>query len=520
MEEATMKKVSSLTALGFMLAILFAIVLPARADDVDTRFRTLEEELTRLKVEQALVKSEQIELKKNALAAEGALPTFSYRAGNGLVIEAADKAWSIRMAMEAHMRINFQTGLSHAYRTNGEVMGRRFRPRFNFCVVNCFYEIEYSLDNDGFGTGNAKNATNTATGSILQRGIVWVHLEQVSPWLPTFYFGMDGPSSLNEYLQGSSSTGAQMDYDLLNRNSAVNTGRFGNGIGFNWDDKPLDAIGIPGRISRINLTMASVNEGDDGLSSHKDAGSNFTAFMQIQPFSQLQSKWLQGIGWSIGTWFCSVDGRANADNGCGTLNLRDNGDGGRQVLFSTGDLVGRGLTHVISPGFQWEVGPYRLRAAGVFVRYDVNGDRHDASPGVAQTRGTSWLIAHELFVWSPKGFLTGSAGTPGSVLFGTHFERNSVDCNAGGGQGGPGGTAAGCGGNGFGGFNRNVVLLREWDVWYFLMNQVSIGITWVWYDAKNMPAAARHNILGKDVADDTTKGGNWLDVNLNFRYRF
>ena len=30
-----MKKVCSLTALGFMLAIVFAAALPARADDVD-----------------------------------------------------------------------------------------------------------------------------------------------------------------------------------------------------------------------------------------------------------------------------------------------------------------------------------------------------------------------------------------------------------------------------------------------------------------------------------------------------
>jgi hypothetical protein len=433
-----------------------------------------------------------------------------------LVIAAADQAWSIRFAMESHMRMNFQTGLSHADRTNGEVMGRRFRPRFNFCVLNCFYEIEYSLDNDGFGTGNGKNSTNTATGSILQRGIVWVHLEQVSPWLPTFYFGMDGPSSLNEYIQGSSSTGPQMDYTLLQRSSSVNTGRFGNGFGFNWDDKPLDAIGIPGRISRINLTMASVNEGDDGLSSHKDAGSNFTAFMQIQPFSQLQSKWLQGIGWSMGAWFCSVDGRANADNGCDTLQLRDNGDGGRQVLFTSD--VGRGFTHTLSPGFQWEVGPYRLRVAGVFARYDRNQAAHnDKSDGSGQTRGTSWIIAHDLFVWSPKGFLTGSPGTPGSVQFGTHFERNSAECNGGGGMSF---SAHGCGSATEGNFNRNVVLVREWDMWYFLMNQVSVGITWIWYDAKNLGQTARHNILGKDQLDESTKGGNWLDVNLNFRYRF
>ena len=30
------------------------------------------------------------------------------------------------------------------------------------------------------------------------------------------------------------------------------------------------------------------------------------------------------------------------------------------------------------------------------------------------------------FVWSPKGFLTGSPTTPGSILVGYHFERNDL----------------------------------------------------------------------------------------------
>jgi hypothetical protein len=136
MKEATMKKVSSFTALGFVLAIIFAAALPVRADSVDQRIGTLEAELTRLKAEQVQVKSEQIELKKNALAAEGELPTFSYRAGSGLTITAADKSWGIRIAFESHMRMLFETGKMHFGRTNGEVQGRRFRPRFNFCVVN------------------------------------------------------------------------------------------------------------------------------------------------------------------------------------------------------------------------------------------------------------------------------------------------------------------------------------------------------------------------------------------------
>jgi hypothetical protein len=500
MEEATMKKLCSLTALGFVLAVIFAAALPAWAADVDQRIRTLEEELTRLKSEQAEVKAEQIELKKNALAAEGALPTFSYRAGNGLFVEAADKSWGLRTSFEAHFRMEFMSGLSHVGRTNGEVMGRRFRPRWNFCVVNCFYEIEYSLDNDGFGTNSG-----------LQRGVAWVHLEQINPWLPTLYFGMDGPSAMSNSRQGSSATGSQADYDLLSRNNGFNTGRFGNGIGLNWDDKPLEAIGIPGRIQRINLVMATIGEGDDGLSSNKDQGGNFDAYIGVQPFSQLKSKWLQGLLFEVGAWFCNVDPSANA-NACNRLRLQDHGDGARQILFDTGTNVGRGWTHFIMPGITWEVGPYRLRVAGGFQRYDDNNKTSSQAINLGQTKGNMFLIGHDLFIWSPKGFLTGSSATPGSVLFGTHFERNDVTCNRGNRSG------LGCG-EPEGTFNRNTVLVREWDVWYFLMSRASIGISWLWYDATNLPALAQKNLGIRGTPVDG-KGGDWLDIQLNFRYTF
>jgi hypothetical protein len=429
-----MKKLSGLTALGFMLAIIFAAALPARAQNVDQRISTLEAELTRLKAEQAQVKSEQIELKKNALAAEGALPTFAYRAANGLTITAADKSWGIRFAMEAHMRMLFEKGRMHAGRTNGEVQGRRFRPRWNFCVVNCFYEIEYSLDDDGFGGS-----------SELQRGAVWVHLEQISPWLPTFYVGMDVPSESGDFSSGSSFTGWQQEYPILQR-GLINTGSASNGFGFNWDDKPLGAIRIPGKINRINFVVAGISEAGDGLSTNIDAGHNMLAYISLAPFSELKSKWLEGLEFEFGAWFCKVDRFDPGSNGygvepdqdCERLRLRDNGDGGRTTLFDTGSgRIGRGLHTSLFPGVQWEVGPYTLRVAGYFARWH-NGSGTDGRPGL--TKGNSWNIAHDLWLWSPKGLLTGSASTPGSVLVGTRFERTTADCNYGGGA--PGLTAS------------------------------------------------------------------------------
>ncbi|HUK40904.1 MAG TPA: hypothetical protein VLX11_07670, partial [Candidatus Acidoferrales bacterium] len=277
-------------ALSFLLGALLWVATPLRAQDVDQRIQTLEQELTRLKTEQAQVKAEQMEMKKQAVEAAAALPNFSYRPGGGMLIEAADKSWSFRVSVEAHFRLEFESGKVQAGRETGGIMGRRFRPWFYYCVNDCFYEIQVALDLDGFGTGNAKNSVNSGLSSILQRGTLWVHFEKLNPWLPAFYTGMDGEAAISSYRQGSSSTGSQNEYDLLSRNNGFNTGRWGNGVGFNWQDRDLSGIGIPGRIPLANVVYATIGEGDDGLESFRMQRS-VSSYINIEPFSELKNKW-------------------------------------------------------------------------------------------------------------------------------------------------------------------------------------------------------------------------------------
>ena len=524
-----MKKRWTLTGLGFLLVAFFAAA-PVRGDDVDQRIKSLEDELARLKSEQTQVKAEQIELRKEATAAEAALPNFTYRPGSGMSIEAADKSWSFRASMEAHFRLLFESGLNESGRETGGVMGRRFRPWFYYCVNDCFYEIQAALDLDGFGTGNGKNSTNTATSSILQRGTLWVHFEKLNPWLPALYTGMDGEAAISSYRQGSSSTGSQLEYDLLSRNNGFNTGRWGNGFGLNWQDKDLGDIGIPGRIPLFNIVYATIGEGDDGLQSFRVQRS-VSAYINVEPLSQIKNKWIQGLGFEMGAWFCPNTSNRTPQTpqsvGCNRLRIQDNGDGGRQTLFDTGTLAqgaaatpaanqGSGLTHFLMPGFAWTIGPYRFRAVGGFQRFD--GDNpHD--------RGNVFLLGHDLYMWSPKGFLTGDASTPGSILLGTHFERTDVSCP----------NAAQC--NNGGQFTRDRILLREWDLWYVLMNRMSIGAAWAWYDASNIrQATAAGNIQAATnvarnlgcVSSHQHVGGlkppgtgcNWTDVSITWRYQF
>jgi hypothetical protein len=490
-----------LTALSVLLA-----AVPGGAQSVDDKIKALEQELSALK-------SQQMELKKEATAAAAALPSFSYRPGNGVNIEAADKSWGIRFSMETDMRMLFESGQDAVGRTNGEIMLRRWRPSFYYCIDNCLYEIEMIFDMDGFGTGNAKNSTATNVGSIMHRGDVNFHLEKLNPFLPTAVIGGDVSTSFSTSRQGSSAVGAQLEYDLLSRSTGPDDGRAGWGVLFNWDDRALSDIGIPGRIGRFQLGMATIREGDDNLSSFTDR-KDFNTYISVFPFSQLKNKWLQGLMFEFGAWFCNVDQRQQAVNGCSQIQIQDNGNAARQTLFSTGgNSVGEGLVTMFSPGITWSIGPYQLRAMGSFWQGEDGNFSNTTPPGGAaalrgKKRAHNFLIGHDLFLWSPKGFLTGSANTPGSILVGAHFERNDASC-----------TTPRCAGINNGQFHRGTYLLREWDLWYFLAPRMSIGGGVWWYDASNLTTTVQRN-LGVKQNGRPGGGGDWLDGTLTFRYQF
>jgi hypothetical protein len=493
---------SKIATLAGTLALSLVLAPTVRSQGIDTRIQALEQELSQLK-------EQQIEMKKEATEAAAALPTFSYRPGNGVMIEAADKSWSLRASLEAHFRMLFESGRSEIGRTNGEIMGRRLRPYFYYCRDNCFYELEVGFDLDGFGTGNAKNSINDGGSSILQRAALHLHFEKMNPWLPTLDTGMDisttGAAAISR--QGSSDIGVQREYDMMTRNVSLNTGRSGQGINLRWDDRSLTGIGIPGRISRFSMAMASISEGDDGLSSFKDAGSNFDGYIGINPFNQLKNKWLRGLLLEFGAWFCNNKGYdGNTDNGCTRVRMQDHGDAAKQVLFNTGtDSVGKGWYKTYSPGVAWTVGPYRLRVMGMFLDADDKATGGITNTG-AKKKAHNFLIGHDLFLWSPKGFLTGSPTTPGSILIGYSFERNDLSCNS-------------CTGGHFADFHRNRIILNQWGIAYFFAPRMSVLANILWYNASNLPSTAQTNLGIRDTAV-AGKGGEWVDGSLTLRVNF
>jgi hypothetical protein len=119
--------------LASMLAAFLLTAGTVQAQSVSDKISVLEQELQQLK-------EQQIELKKEATAAAAAMPSFSYRPGNGVNIEAADKAWGLRFTLESHFRTILRTG-DQTGRPTASLAGRRFRPSFH-CINNCLWELE------------------------------------------------------------------------------------------------------------------------------------------------------------------------------------------------------------------------------------------------------------------------------------------------------------------------------------------------------------------------------------------
>jgi hypothetical protein len=138
----------------------------------------------------------------------------------------------------------------------------------------------------------------------------------------------------------------------------------------------------------------------------------------------------------------------------------------------------------------------------------------DRGGTTGKKRSNSFLIGHDLYLWSPKGFLTGSSTTAGSILVGTHFERVNMSCT----------TSERCDGINGGQFHRNRILLREGDLWYFIAPRMSMGINVLWYDAANLRVGSNQACHNLGVCSNGNgrngKGGDWVDVLLNWRYTF
>jgi len=505
------KRLRFLTAICFTLAAFFLLAVPVWADSVDEKIKALENELTRLK-------TEQMELKKDAVAAAAALPEFSYRPGSGLTIAAADKSWSMNFSwnlntyMYSHpdgRPVITEGGERRATSmTSGQFTLRRNRPEWTFCWADCFYEMEISMDMaEGVGETVASARDNRVN----------FHFEKWNPFLPTLTVGTRIPGSI--YLGRSSSSGFKSEHNLLIAGNDTTSTGSSSGINLFWEEVPVGTGDVSLFVGYRDRGVGYVL-GDQRDTDRKGANLSFKA----RPFRQTKNQWLRGLELMVGSYLQPIDKRActvasdPADDECGDdnaepnrLRIRAHERIGRITLFDTGAAIGSGLHHYTIPSMRWVIGPYQLRANVGFDRWE---GRESSAEFVRGVRGRNFEIENGLWLWSPKGLFTGSSSTANSLQAGWTFERVDVEC-----------AALDCDASpATGEFHRNRILYRELFLAYNVRAALRLMFWWGWYDTSNTPertqiaTGCKRNEAAVD--GNAGRGCDFHTINLGLQFRF
>jgi hypothetical protein len=503
-------KLLGLTATGYLLiAFVFLAVAPAQADDVDQKIKALEQKLSQLK-------EEQMELKKEAVAAEAKLPNFFYRPSAGATVEAADRAWSVNFAYEGNFFIyNALNGSPHRGNTVGDLFIRRSRPRMTFCLNNCFYEWGFIFNAD------------TQLQVTEQNQWFDIHFEQINPWFPSLTIGdKTYPVGLPYVLRSSvASAQTELASDMLLDNQIDPTSDASRkAIGIYWADRPIPGAMLPGDFT-LDLEFKSGGGIKGNVITDTDR-KQFQGTFGVKPFVRSKNPWLEKLKAGGGIQIGSIDGRSVVQGR--RLRLMTMERGSNRVTLLDANGIGGGLQRRVEAGVEWGYGPYLARVEGGWSKFSSGetalplgplGSRSDGFLGVS---GRYWRIGHEIFLWSPKGFLTGSAAIPHSLQLGWAFERAEAECGTS--LAAPLGCAGTGGGNVTGDFHRNYLINRDLSLWYFITRAIRVGAWWWWWDSAKTPRATQVqigcrtnvNVLGTP----NNKSCTWHTVNFGLQAAF
>jgi hypothetical protein len=499
-------------AVGFVFLAMLLAIKPAWADkELDEQIKALEKEVAKiepLKDQLEKLKEQQLELKKDATAAAAEMPTFQYRPGRGLTIAAADKSWSFnttyRINMYIYNQINQKSNFvndegEQAFSgTYGEIFPRRNRLYFNYCWADCFYAFEYSIDGE----------TAPRVASVRDNEF-FVHFDQWNPYLPYFSIGLRRGAG-RTHISRSSDNDGKVEHSIVLDGFAWGGDGSHAGAGLGWEGVDMG----PGELD-LFLNYASSRQGTHQEFVNENR-KGFMGFFGVRPFANIKNKWISGFEVGVGYQAHSQDTPFNANGAFAgnEVRVRNVERRGRQDLFTPEAIQedqnhGGGFSWVAIPGLKWVIGPYMFR--GVWLKTQYEG-RNDNQRGL---EGTGWTIDHQLMLWSPKGFLTGSQTTPGTIMVSFGFERGDMNCGV------------GCDASpGAGAFHSNVVLNREAALWYWIQPSLGVGVWWHYWTAKNTPVNSQVALGCKDNIDEALGGKgagrkcSWHSVNTGLRWRW
>jgi hypothetical protein len=495
--------------LAFLAFLLMAV--PARAqDNIDSQIKALEAEVSKidaLKDQIEQLRSQQIEMKKEATSAAAALPEFSYRPGRGLTIAAADKSWSFNTTYRLNVynynilggKPNFsQAGAQqNTGATTGELFPRRNRLYFTYCWSDCFIQVDATIDGE-----EAPRNANWRDSEVMFR------FDQFNEYLPYFSVGLRRGAG-RTHIGRSSDNDGKVEHSIIIDGFAWGGDGSHAGLGVGWEE-----VNIGPSKAELYLNLATSRQGTHQEFVNDDR-KGFMGFVGIKPFANTKSKWIEGLDFGIGYQAQSQNSMENMDGAGGVSEIRvRNGERRGRFDFFRPDTgfdqnFGGGWSWVIIPGMQWKVGPYMFRAVAVKTQYEGRDD------GLGGIQGTGWTIDHQIFLWSPKGFFTGSQTTPNSIMFSFGFERGNMEC----GQGCDASPSTGA-------FHSNTITEREAALWWWIRPSLGLGTWWQYWTAANTPVRTQVGVGCKDNIQEATAGKgagrscSFHSLNTGLRFRW
>jgi hypothetical protein len=495
-------------------AMLFAWLvgaITARAqEDIDAQIKALEEEVSKiepLKEQIEKLRAQQVEMRKEATSAAAALPQFDYRPGRGLTISGADKNWSFNTAYRLNMynyniiggKPNFSEDGDqiNTGATYGEIFPRRNRLYNTFCWADCFIQVNSTLDGE------------TAPRDVSWRDSeVMFRFNQFNEFLPYFSVGLRRSAGKTHVARSSDNDG-KVEHSIILDGFGWGGDGDHAGAGFGWEEINFG----PGN-AELYINLATSRQGTHQEFVNDDRKGLLT-YIGVKPFSNTKSKWTQGLEIGFGYQGQSQNRMENMDGADGVreIRVRNQERRGRFELFrpDTGfdQNFGSGYSWIAMPGLKWTVGPYMLRAVWLKTQFAGKDD------GLGGIEGTGWTIDHQFFLWSPKGFFTGSQTTPNSIMISFGFERGDMDC----GQGCDASPSTGE-------FHSNSVINREAAMWWWIRPSLGVG-TWAhWWTAANTPVRTQVGSGCKDNIGEATAGKgagrkcDFYSVNTGIRFRW
>jgi len=544
--EAMMEKCSRiLLAVCFAISASLLAVLPAFAQnaDIESQIKALEAEVQKiepLKDQIERLRYQQMELKKEATAAAAEMPTFQYRPGRGLTIAAADKSWSFNTTMRVNLynyntlggKPNFsQAGEQRSSGVpDGQIYPRRLRWYQTFCWQDCFYQFESALDGET-APRQASFRDNEFT----------VGFNQLNPYLPYFSVGLRRGAGKTHISRSSDNDGKE-EHSIIFDGFAWGGDGSHAGAGLGWEGVDIGPGEYELYLNYITMRQNTYQEFTN------DDRKGIMMYIGGKPFSDMKSKWISGLEIGLGYQAQSLDRPSNSlDDDSGVeIRVRNTERRGRQDLFRPGAVgqatancvnedadsgsgscsaqnVGSGWASMFAPGLKWTVGPYFFRAVYITTRYANVNKGTDSTTNVTGTNnirgagmwGRGFTLDHQLVLWSPKGFFTGSQTTPNTVIVSYGFERADMNC----GRGCDASPSTGA-------FHSQSVINNETALWYWLQPSLGVGMWYHHWSTANTPIRSQVGVGCKDNITDASAGKgasrscswNSLETGLRFRW--